>query len=67
MRIFYRGYVINQEQSPDPAFTVLGLRPARDEVALHDSSRSAMRWIDRQVTKRKVIEAGWFIPSSVTA
>ncbi len=67
MRIFYRGYVIDQGQSPDPAFTVLGLRPARETVALHDTPRSAMRWIDHQVTRQKVIEAGWFIPSSVPA
>ena len=65
MRIFYRGYVIDQIQSPDSSFTVLGLRPARETVALHDTPRSAMRWIDRQVTKQRVIEAGWFIPSSI--
>ncbi len=67
MRIFYRGYVIDQIQSPDSAFTVLGLRPTRETVALHDTPRSAMHWIDRQVTKQRVIEAGWFIPSSVPA
>ena len=67
MRIFYRGYVIDQIQSPDSAFTVQGLRPARETVALHDTPRSAMCWIDRQVTKQRVIEAGWFIPSSVPA
>ena len=65
MRIYYRGYVIDERKSREPAFMVQGLRPSRDLLAFEESTRSAMRWIDRQVIRQKVYEAGWLAPSAI--
>ena len=67
MRIYYRGYVIDESGSRDPSFNVLGLRPEREPMVFKDSPRSAMRWIDREVIKQRVIDAGWLMPSTVSA
>ena len=66
MRIFYRGYVINGE-STQSGCTVEGRRPERREVAFEDNPRAAMRWIDGEIFRRKVADAGWFTTRLLSA
>ncbi len=58
MRIFYRGYVIN-ESAIGVGCTVEGRRPDRGEVAIEETARTAMRWIDQDILRRKVAETDW--------
>lgn len=58
MRIFYRGYVINEDLTR-PGCKVEGRRPDRKEVTQEDNPRAAMRWIDDDILRRRVAEAGW--------
>jgi hypothetical protein len=63
MKIYYRGYVIRKVESPEPGCTVQGTRPNRREVAFEANSRTAMRWVDGDVLRQKVRDAGWLAPS----
>ena len=67
MKIFYRGYVISKVDSPKEGCRVDGLRPERKTLATQTSTRSAMQWIDRDVIRRKVVEAGWYTPTILSA
>lgn len=58
MRIYYRGYVINEEY-PQRECTVEGRHPERETLVLEDNPRAAMRWIDRDVIRQQVLAAGW--------
>ena len=59
MKIFYRGYVISKVGSPDEGCTVEGRRPERTPIAFENNPRSAMRWVDHDVIRQRVIDAGW--------
>ena len=59
MKIYYRGYVINQEH-PDSRCTVMGTRPERAMAAFSADPQGAMRWIDRDVIRQRVEDAAWF-------
>ena len=59
MKIFYRGYIISQVESPEGGCTVEGRRPERSQVAFERDSRAAMRWVDHDVIRHRVAEAGW--------
>ena len=59
MKIYYRGYVINKDNWWDAECVVQGARPDRMAVTVEDSPLAAMRWIDRDVIRQKVAEAGW--------
>ena len=67
MRIYYRGYVINGDNSQASGCTVLGARPDRRTLAFENSPRAAMRWIDRDVIRRKVADAGWLGQQALSA
>lgn len=60
MKIYYRGYVINQEH-PEARCTVQGKRPEREMTAIAADPQGAMRWIDRDVIRSKVADAGWLL------
>ena len=53
MKIYYRGYVINGDDTQEPGCTVQGMRPERRTLAFEASPRSAMRWVDREVIKHR--------------
>jgi hypothetical protein len=67
MKIYYRGYVISKVEFPEVGFSVEGLRPERDTLAVLSGARSAMHWIDRDVIRHKVAEAGWYTPTALSA
>ena len=67
MKIFYRGYVINKAESPDDGCTVQGRRPQRAPIAFENNPRSAMRWVDHDVIRQKVTDAGWVSAALRTA
>lgn len=62
MKMYYRGYVINQEH-PEARCTVHGRRPERETMAFAANPQGAMRWIDRDVIRQRVADAGWLLPS----
>ncbi len=66
MKIFYRGYVINEEY-PRERCTVHGTRPERATLAFAEDWQSAMRWVDREVIRQKVEDAGWLRPWALSA
>lgn len=66
MKIYYRGYIINGDKAQDSGYMVQGMRPERKTLTLQDNPRAAMRWIDRDVTRQKVQEAGWLWPRAVS-
>ena len=57
MRIYYRGYVINEE-IPSIVYSVYGRRPERAEVSAKSTSRQAMEWIDQDVKREAILGAG---------
>ena len=59
MKIFYRGYVISKVETPEAGCTVEGRRPQRVPLAFESNPRSAMRWVDHDVVRQRVAEAGW--------
>ncbi len=65
MKIFYRGYVINQEH-PESRCTVQGRRPERAMVAFAAATQGAMLWVDRDVIRQKVEDAGWLRPGALS-
>ena len=67
MKIYYRGYVINGDNTQDSGCSVQGTRPDRRTLAFENSPKAAMRWIDRDVIRQKVAEAGWLGPRALSA
>jgi hypothetical protein len=67
MKIFYRGYVIRRVETPKSGFAVEGRRPARSPVAFENNPRSAMRWVDHDVIRQKVADAGWLTSQMLSA
>ncbi len=59
MRIYYRGYVIDGDNPQEPAWTVQGTRPERITLTVENSPKAAMRWIDCDIVRQKVRDAGW--------
>ena len=66
MKIYYRGYVINEDY-PEERFIVQGRRPERATLSFADNPQSAMRWIDRAVLLQRVEDAGWLSPWALSA
>ena len=56
MRIYYRGYVIDEE-IPSISYSVHGRRPERPELTASSTSREAMEWIDGDVKREAVLGA----------
>ncbi len=56
MRIFYRGYVIDEEIR-SISYSVYGRRPERPELAAKSTSREAMQWIDSNVKRETILGA----------
>ena len=56
MRIYYRGYVIDEE-IPSIIYSVHGRRPERPELISKSTSRQAMEWIDRDVKREAILGA----------
>ena len=54
MRIYYRGYVINEE-IPSISYSVFGRRPERPELTAKSTSRQAMEWIDGDVKREAIL------------
>ena len=58
MKIYYRGYVIDEEIRSS-CYTVYGRRPERLEMTAHVDAQKAMKWIDGDVTRGLVRSQGW--------
>ena len=58
MRIYYRGYVIDEEIRSN-SYTVYGKRPERPEMTAHADTQKAMKWIDGDVIRGLVDSQGW--------
>ena len=56
MRIYYRGYVIDEE-IPSIVYSVHGRRPERQELTAKGTSRQAMEWIDGDVKREAILGA----------
>ena len=56
MRIYYRGYVIDEE-IPSIIYSVHGRRPERPELTAKSTSRQAMEWIDGDVKREAILGA----------
>ena len=56
MRIYYRGYVINEEIR-SISYSVHGQRPERPELTARSTSREAMEWIDNNVKRDAILGA----------
>ncbi|MCH8987272.1 MAG: hypothetical protein IIA92_00505 [Chloroflexi bacterium] len=56
MRIYYRGYVIDEE-IPSIVYSVYGRRPERPELTAKSTSRQAMEWIDEDVKREATLGA----------
>ena len=67
MKIYYRGYLINENPLAGPGCMVHGTRPERRSLVMEDNTRSAMRWIDHEVLRQRVQDAGWLNSRSVSA
>lgn len=64
MRIFYRGYVIN-EDTRTIGYSVHGQRPGRLGLTVRSTTREAMEWIDSDVKRESIIKAfGTLQPSA---
>ena len=63
MRIYYRGYMID-EQIRSINYSVYGQRPDRLEVAATTTSREAMVWIDRDVNRSAILRATKFLQAA---
>ena len=66
MKIYYRGYVINREHQ-DARCTVQSRRPERAMLAFSADPQGAMRWIDRDILRQRVEDAGWLLPRPLSA
>lgn len=58
MKIYYRGYVIDEEIR-SISYAVYGPRPVRVEVSAQPDARAAMQWIDQDVTRQSVRGQNW--------
>jgi hypothetical protein len=56
MKIFYRGYVIDEEIR-SISYSVYGQRPQRLELTARSTSREAMEWIDSNVKRDAILGA----------
>ena len=56
MKIYYRGYVIDEE-IPSIIYSVCGRRPKRLELIAKGTTREAMEWIDQDVKREAILEA----------
>ena len=56
MRIYYRGYVIDEEIR-SISYSVYGQRPERPELTARSTSREAMEWIDNNVKRDAILSA----------
>ena len=65
MKIYYRGYLINENPLAGSGCMVHGTRPERRTLTTEETPRSAMQWIDRDVIRQKVEAAGWFNPQAL--
>lgn len=54
MRIYYRGYVIDEE-IPSISYSVYGRRPERKELTAKSTTRQAMEWIDGDVKREAIL------------
>ena len=55
MRIYYRGYVIDEE-IPAISYSVYGRRPERPELTAMSTTRQAMEWIDGDVKREAILK-----------
>lgn len=65
-KIYYRGYVISEE-TMQQGCTVEGRRPERQAVAFKDDPMTAMRWVDQDVLRQRVADAGWLAARLLSA
>jgi len=56
MRIYYRGYVI-EEEIRSISYSVYGQHPERSELTSRSTSREAMEWIDSNVKRDAILKA----------
>ena len=56
MRIYYRGYVIDEEIR-SISYSVYGQRPERPELTARSTSREAMEWIDNNAKRDSILSA----------
>lgn len=56
MKIFYRGYVIDEEIR-SISYSVYGQRPQRQELIARSTSREAMEWIDSNIKRDAILGA----------
>ncbi|MDE0721378.1 MAG: hypothetical protein OSB75_12625 [Dehalococcoidia bacterium] len=56
MRIYYKGYVIDEEIR-SISYSVYGQRPERPELTARSTSREAMEWIDNNVKRDAILGA----------
>jgi hypothetical protein len=56
MRIYYRGYVIDEEIR-SISYSVYGQHPERPELTARSTSREAMEWIDNNVKRDAILSA----------
>jgi len=56
MKIFYRGYVIDEEIR-SISYSVYGRRPERPALTARSTSREAMEWIDGNVKREGILGA----------
>jgi hypothetical protein len=56
MKIFYRGYMIDEEIR-SISYSVYGQRPQRLELTARSTSREAMEWIDNNVKRDAILGA----------
>ena len=56
MRIYYRGYVIDEEIR-SISYSVYGQRPERPELTAKSTSREAMQWIDNNVKRDAILKS----------
>ena len=54
MRIYYRGYVIDEE-IPSISYSVYGRRPETKELTAKSTTRQAMEWIDGDVKREAIL------------
>ena len=56
MRIYYRGYIIDEEIR-SISNSVYGKRPERPELTARSTPREAMEWIDNDVKQDTILES----------
>lgn len=64
MRIFYRGYVIDEEIR-SISYSIYGRRPERPELTSRSTSREAMEWIDGNVKREAILGAASTLPATI--